>query len=596
MNRKQLLGALAFFGAASSVRADHQDNVTNKTRFVVERHYTSCSPEHLTGWRHAYKNHRMMAREDGIWGSFMVVGFGGKTRENDKAGEWGEYFGICGKGSCCRPLIVSESGACDTLIGGTAMLPAPSPITGGGAAWLANTHDILSQNLGIRTTSGTFQSEISFAPKQSYGGAAFTYRQALSSNEDKGWWIEAIVPVLHVKTKLCFNEKVITTGGAAQTGYAANARTFFKGGVTNHDLKFCKITDDCCDKDCCECDTSCCKATTRGNDCNDCCDKSCECCDDECGCDETRVANLEINIGYDWVRNECCRYGSHFGVVFPTGNEGSARRFMPVVSGHDHWGIQWGNSMGFKLWEGDDAAFGIAFDHRSVYLFENDVCVCFDLCCNPWSRFMPFSANAQATTTAPGANSLTRRVDVTPRTVHEANSALMLDYNDWFNFEIGYHLTCRQSEKLELCNTASVGGIAGSSAGLTQNNATIRTRSLEDLTNMGICQQILDDKDHSTLCNRNNDGNICIGTVDTNNDAFSPNATDRHIPITPTAADLQTAAHPTTISHKVYGAFNFAYDENEYPFWGGIGGAYTFSADNTSNTRWSVWGKLGISL
>lgn len=596
MKRHLLLSIVLIGGATQIARADFENTLAGKTHYTVEGVYNSVAPEHLTGFRDS-----MLARQDGFGGAFQAVVFGGRTR---KAADLGVWFYPC-PGKC--NLIVSEG----PLFGTTA--------TGGGAAFLTQTQDVLANHFDIRTVDGTFQSTIQFRPKQSFVGGAFSWRQELwtRANETQGLWFEAVLPVVHVKNRLGFSETVANDGGGVNGDPAVIQGTtvqpnmtaaFTRAALCNGQISDCCSSSNSCSSGCSNSCSSSCGATgssTRdcfssgcSSGCSDSCSSGCSSslvCNSTCtpDCDSTALANAELLLWYDYVREEHCRFGQCLGVVFPTSADAdSPRTIFSPIAGSRHWGIEWGHTAAFEMFMGETWAISAAFDYRTYYLFKRRECRTFDLCGKPWSRYMRFHASeaaaaAQDTTTAPFTNGTfspsagscftTFAVDVHPRTRTELNGGFSFDWRK-FQAEVGYHLTARQSESIKCLGVDSfAAGIAGGDLGLI----TANTQSNANIKMWDYCE-IADDKDWS---------GIAGGDVATCDDL-----TNTYRPITVGDIDLTTGAHTSTISHKVYGALSYRFDEMEYPLFINVGGAYTFSADNSSVTRWSVWGKIGLSI
>ena len=61
--------------------------------------------------------------------------------------------------------------------------------------------------------------------------------------------------------------------------------------------------------------------------------------------------------------------------------------------------------------------------------------------------------------------------------------------------------------------------------------------------------------------------------------------------------DLQSAATPCLLSHTIYGALGYRWDERKRPPFTSFGASYTFSSSNNAVIdRWTVWGKVGFSF
>jgi hypothetical protein len=533
MKKRILLLSLLGIGFNTAANDSHNANATSKSFFAVNPQYSLGRPEHLS----LYRQERMVARKDGEWGCLQGVVFGGKsTKSKDLA----RYFMPFNK--CC--LKIAE---------GPSQITAGDPgiYQGGAATFKDDTYDILAQNFNIQTLERNFQSTICFCPQQKYAGGAFNYRQSISDNEEKGLWFDITIPILHVKNCMGLTENITSEsapiilppdlegvlGAAASTPVSGSVENM-KKAFNQSSWKYGKISP--------------------------------------CALEKTGVADIEARIGYESVREDMCRYEGFLGVIFPTGNHVKGKYvFEPIVGRGHHWGILWGSGIGFDLWQNDHAMIQIAIDTYSNYLFEAKEVRSFDIVDKQWSRYINVFTDSTATTTTPGINTFTKCMKIKPRGTYQINTAFIFKYKK-FDLELGFNGLSRQSEEGCLaCKweegpaIAGVDGAEGLTPASSMNNANMR------IWNYTLVSQ---DIDYSVISSD-----------------FNSN-TAQYKPLKLSDLNLNSALHPSTLAYTAYGALGYNCEEREYPCFAGLGASYQFSADNTSMTRWSVWGKVGVSI
>jgi hypothetical protein len=518
MNKQVLLVAflalpIATFAVDRGL-GDVADDHNAQSTFRDNPHYSVGKPEHLS----LYRNDRLVARKDGAWGCWQVVGFGGHSSSSD---ELARFFFPYGK-TC---LSVGEAGNVNQLTGGL--------ITGGSDAFKNNTQDVLANYFGINTVNHDFQSYICVKPTQKFQGGALNYRQSFSDTEDKGWWGDITLPIVHVRNNMNLCERIINQGTPV-TGSIQNMTAAFM----NPAWKYGKICPS--------------------------------------GIDKTRIADLEIRIGRDGVRKEHCRYGGYAGVVVPTGNEQTGHyMFEPVIGAAQHWGIMWGSAMAFKLWQDEDLSLMTCLDMNNRYMFEHQEMRSFDLKDKQWSRYMNVFLDQSSTTSTPGINVFTRCMSIVPRAMYQINTAMVFQYRK-FMLEGGFNFYARQAERGWLTMPWSTGPAIAGTAGAV-GGANARSMSLANIRTWdnGLIQ---DDANQNFLAQPPS-GNVLI-----------------YRPITAADLDLSSALHPAVINQTIYATLGYDDQDCDYPRFAGLGSSLQWSHNNAGMNRWSVWGKVGMSI
>lgn len=502
---------------------------TSRTFFSLKSPYQTTSPELIVHFRD-----RMDAAEDGFGSAIQIVPLGGRsTSPNDLS----SYF----MPNCQTILSISEQQQSDT--------------------------DVLAGQLNIKTVNGNFESTIRFCPQSSVVGAGFTWRQRICEG-DNGHAIFGYVsaPVLRVKSQMNLSEIVINDGGGLNEAFSAASETI--NGfplVANATEAFMQSAWKCGKiNDCCNPTTN----SARAN----CCSHS-----------KTRLAHLELALGYEWLEEETCNLESFFGVTVGTGNRPCGEfLFEPIVGNNGHTGVFWGSRVGMEFWHHDTEDRGLWFyiDYTGRYLFERREHRLVDVKYKPWSRYMTVylnEAQAQQASTlcglggtsetqglvlgTPGVNVFCLDLKVKPRFTHMFNSAFTYR-GACIEAEAGYNYFGRDSECVKI--------------GCCPFPDQLAFKSIPE--GCGFTDNV------QTIGNIFNDANVQPVTNYTSNI------------ITMDDLDFESATHPNTVVHTIYASLAYRWDERECPLFAAFGGSYEWGPDNTTMRRWMLWGKLGTSF
>lgn len=483
--------------------------------------FFSCRPHFQTATpeRVVLFRDRMNAAEDGHRGAVQAVIYGGQSEKNDKLARFFTPF-------CKTCLTVSND--------------------------LVNQDsDLLAQQFGIYTagtstditTAVPYSSTFCLCPRQKFVGVGLAYRQGFwhCDKKDMSFWFELAMPIEHIENqiKLCEKFDNNITPSVADSTLPANMIEAFNQSA----WKYGKI-------------------------------KNC------CNMKKSGVADFEVKIGYEWLKNECCFFESYVGVIAPTGNRPTARfMFEPIIGFNKHTGVELGGSGTYEIWRTcNDIVFTYALDMNTVYMFRNCERRSFDIKERPWSRYMQVYANKEQAIEAsnltgldavtfgtPGINVFTRNLDIEPRMQFVINNGLYFNYCNW-QAEIGYNYFTREAECVNLkgCWEETI-AFKETSSGMGYTN--ILQKINLDVINSEYPEQPL---------------NPIMGYD------------DNVIPLE--LLDLESAAHPAVSINTLYLSVGYHWDHCKYPLFAGVGGEYESSDENTGMNRWTVWGKGGISF
>ncbi len=504
-------------------------NILSHSFYSVRPLYQSASPERITLFRdqlHSY--------ECGNNGALELTFFGSKTKD---AAKLAAFFGP----SCKRQFTVTSVNNYDA--GNFTVRGAPEE------------RDIAAQHLNIYlkgglgefsptdTTGGIFEGSFCLDPEQTVVGLGMTFKKAFYEMCDGQWfWFELSSPLTHVKNNICIRETINSDGQLLSLDAVASVSEAF----AQSSWLYGKI-DPCCNQA------------------------------------ETKFADLEFKVGYEWLKNDCCFFESYIGALIPTGNRVTGRFvFEPIVGHNRHPGVMSGSTGMFEWWRNEccDCYAQFAIDWNSLYLFEKVETRSFDLKNKPWSRYMPVYYSKEQAQQAndlydqtraaesvvlhtPGINVFTQPLCVKPKFAHTFNSAFIFNCCKdccQLQAEAGYNVYFRSAECVKLACCWQEGPALKSidGRGKTNRYQTIAGSPSED--------------------------------TDTSVDNYSENI------ITECDLNIASAAHPSVLTHTIYGFTGCQWENHKYPTLLGVGFSYEFGDDNAAADRWVAWLKGGISF
>jgi len=338
---------------------------------------------------------------------------------------------------------------------------------------------------------------------------------------------------------------------------------------------------------------------------------------DNCACTKTRLGEIDLTLGWNFVLEEDYHFGGFLYVAAPAGNRPCGTRlFEPMVGNGKHWEFGGGFTGSWIFWrdcECDDRYMGLWFDATVAHLFKACQCRSFDFCNKPNSRYMLLEEMTSDNTDViedgednaanyvykknliPAANWSTFNVDV--KIDIQADIALKLAYTrcNW-NFDLGYNLWARTGEKFCLdncaCNDSKYYAIKGDAQvygenaeenkfalSATQSEANIYAgknypAQTGDLLNPEQNVRI----DNPKAAYANGSALNTIGTSDEINTSIQPVLVSRNL--------LNLGKSPSAITHKLFANISYAWTDREcddyVPFLG-IGGKVEFAQDDCCN-------------
>ena len=287
---------------------------------------------------------------------------------------------------------------------------------------------------------------------------------------------------------------------------------------------------------------------------------------------KTRLSDIPLDIGWDFIRKERGHFGLFIRCVFPTGNKPDGTYlFEPIVGNGKHWELGGGLTSNIVLWDKDvDQSFNLEINARGTHLFKATEKRSFDLTSQAaGSRYLLVKEFDSTPTYAGklhrGIDIFTTNAKVTVAFQGEAAAMFTYKYKG-FTFDLGYNIWGRTKEKIN----SIVDSIASSKYALydvTLANCLVAHNGLA-VTGVHI--------DGTSATSRT----IAAGCAYYLSDAN---------------LDLTNSAAGSALTNSVFANFGYRWDNDWLPFIG-VGGQCEFASGNSALNQWQVWGKLGFGF
>lgn len=282
-----------------------------------------------------------------------------------------------------------------------------------------------------------------------------------------------------------------------------------------------------------------------------------------CTLSRSGIDDIQFKLGYDWF---FCDEQNHIGIYgvasAPTGKGSHALFLFEPLVGSNHASVGAGLNGDVNLYEDCNKNLNFMFDVKYRYVLRACERRSFDLCPNgDWSRYLQVVKEENPMFSLPGINFFTQQLQITPRRTLEVWTALHYQRCN-VHYELGYNLWWRQNEKA--CFPCT----------LPQNIGIL------DIP--GLCSLLPVTADCFNISQSINGSNTSTS------DAAFTSLTNANI-------NLSSAAQPTSITNKVYGAVAYTKELWCLPVLLGLGGSYEFANKNALE-NWALWGKIGLNF
>lgn len=278
---------------------------------------------------------------------------------------------------------------------------------------------------------------------------------------------------------------------------------------------------------------------------------------------KTSVADIDVALGYKFLKKE--NYGAVVAVAItiPTGNEAEGvYLFEPMVGNGKHFGVGGDLCVHGRLWGNVDRNIKLHLKMKYRYLFESDEKRTLGIKGYNFGQYHLLHELVGGQTVARkqlihAANVTTLDVNIFPG--NQFDGILGLAYNSGgFNLDLGYNMYFREGESTKLKGTiaASTYAVAARSISISENDFS--------------------------------------GALEPANDIDGGSATAVYVDNT--TVDVGAAATPSQFTNSLYGGVGYVFKQWDDPLMLGAGFKYEWASKNSALDQWSVDGKIGIGF
>lgn len=319
------------------------------------------------------------------------------------------------------------------------------------------------------------------------------------------------------------------------------------------------------------------------------CARFCGCCCDN-NKTKTRLADIHMNLGWNFLLDENYHLGFFIQAVAPTGNKPKAEwLFEPIVGNGHHWELGGGLTSSISMWsnKNENKELSFSLDAEVTHLFNSHQNRVFDLKDKPLSRYI-FARQEQPNTPykdIPLANLTSCNMNVKISIQADVIALFNYTHNNW-SYDLGYNFWIRSCEKFDCSDD---------DCDCSNNCTSCYTCCGQCVIKKGIENWFI----HPTDTINNLENLVDIGTLKLTNDMID-----------------YDGARTKGMSHKIFGHINYSWiDRNIIPFLG-IGGFTEFGINdmccttsstspcstdnscckNSTVSQWGLWLKGGVSF
>lgn len=336
----------------------------------------------------------------------------------------------------------------------------------------------------------------------------------------------------------------------------------------------------------------------------------------------TKLANIDLLVGYDFIRNDAGHFGMFFKTVAPTGNKPNPTTvFSPIIGNAHHWEFGAGIDGHWDMWCCDDQCFSLFVTGALTHLFNDQQLRTFDTndCCMSRNQLLKkldaVYANGIVNNyvfteeLVAGPNWTTRAINSAFGVQGDASFKLMYHNCGWA-FGLGYNVYGRSAESLEMLPNCENPNAAWNVAtkgttGVCYTQTTITppatTHPKLNASQDNFCTKegnINTPVDQVALKLQSSEATYTSWNIQdpTVYESVLPNGTVQNFTPNPTPlneTNIDYLGVPRQIQHTIFG--HVAYEWRDYchePFVG-VGGMCSFANNGNCNVctanQWGLW-------
>ncbi len=365
---------------------------------------------------------------------------------------------------------------------------------------------------------------------------------------------------------------------------------------------------------------------------------------------DTKLANIDIILGYDFLLCEDYHFGAFFRASAPTGTKPDAREvFQNIIGNGHHWEVGGGIDAHYDVWDCDDQTLGVYLNGVISHLFKDTQWRSFDIkrpqhgrgisCLSRYTLLKEFDAANRFTGNLINAiNFATRKVRSSFSVQGDAALRLLYKSCGWA-LGVGYNVYGRTNEKLaDVCrnndcfnrNRGRFFAIKGdqpycsSSSSSSTDTCTLDNTTASNFrpingqgtaadaqTRLIHCRDLNFDGANAERARRDNDDTTSTSSSSsqTSSNTSSSNtssATGTSTGTTETRDDRDHAVEvhrrgiPSQLTHKIFATIDYEMQDcGECRPYIGVGGGYEFSQKGDCRvctpSFWEVWVRTGVN-
>lgn len=343
-------------------------------------------------------------------------------------------------------------------------------------------------------------------------------------------------------------------------------------------------------------------------------------------CDsEWKVADIQLQLGYDFCKKECHHFGAYVKAVIPTGTEIDKdymkNTFTALIGNGKHFELGLGISAHAQLWECDDKYLDVLVDAYATHMFKKSQFRTFDLTDKPLTRYallkqLSYKSDADTTlptTTKPGqsddtyvftgvltpvSNIYNGCYDVKVDVRGEAILELLYTACDW-KIGAGYAFSGKSKEKLcgsdctasstKLLNYYGLKGISGMNDIGLEAPTTLSNSTLTYATTATYLSYNNDIDPTSDMYNYDKDIN--------GDDKEKKSADSLVSSLINSVTTNRSGLMEGQMLHRIYGHADYTWADNCWMPTVGILGSVSFTTCSYKSPKnWDLGARLGISF
>lgn len=274
--------------------------------------------------------------------------------------------------------------------------------------------------------------------------------------------------------------------------------------------------------------------------------------------------DIQVKLLYNFYKNDCMAWDIYGLLGIPTGKGSKARYLFEPLVGSKHVQLGVGANGYWQIRENECRTWSLRGEAKYRYGFEGKECRSFDLKRNgQWSRYMLFVDQFDKFSFFPAINDLTFKAYVTPRSSFDLYLATQCQHQSW-NFELGYDLWYRNSEKISLPSNLTKVAVADLRGIAAQDPHSASTATIDQGVQPGINQMTSDPT---------------FVLVDMSNDI-----------------NCKSGAQAASLSNSVYGSIGYAFDIKCHKMQVGLNVAYELGSSVNTPDNITAWLNLDLYL